>query len=146
VSITIRQAEIEDIPVIYRLGLRCYKVQDKPYNYWTVREVASHIDGQRDFCFVATDADEVVGFALGDESYEVLEDTGHLEWVAIAPDHRRQGLAGRLIDAVVERMRERGRDAVVADISSDNAASRGMARKAGFTEGISVTFFTRRLR
>ena len=31
--------------------------------------------------------------SLGAESYEILEDTGHLEWVAVAPEHRRDGLA-----------------------------------------------------
>ena len=82
---------------------------------------------------------------LGAESYEILEDTGHLEWVAVAPEHRRDGLATRLIDVFVEELRGRNRKHVVADVSSTNESSRGLFRRAGWDEGISVTFFTRRL-
>jgi hypothetical protein len=46
---------------------------------------------------------------------------------------------------VVEQMRVLGRQDVVADVSSANEASRTLFARAGFDEGISVTFFTRRL-
>ena len=137
--------QVEDLPAVYRLGLRCYDVLDKPYNYWSVREVADHFETETELCFVADDGGEVVGFALGAESYEILEDTGHLEWIAVAPEHRREGLAVRLIDTFVEALRARGRKEVVADVSSANEASRVLFARAGFDEGISVTFFTRRL-
>jgi L-amino acid N-acyltransferase YncA len=42
-------------------------------------------------------------------------------------------------------LRARGRKEVVADVSSANEASRVLFARAGFDEGISVTFFTRRL-
>ena len=137
--------QVEDLPAVYRLGLRCYDVLDKPYNYWSVREVADHFETETELCFVAEDGGEVVGFALGAESFEILEDTGHLEWIAVAPEHRREGLAARLIDTFVEAVRARGRKQVVADVSSANEASRTLFARAGFDEGISVTFFTRRL-
>ena len=92
VSAEIRPMRVEDLPAVYNLGLRCYHVLDKPYNYWSVREVADHFEGQPGLCFVAAEGDDVVGFVLGAESYEILEDTGHLEWVAVAPEHRRDGL------------------------------------------------------
>ena len=142
---TIRPAQVEDLPAVYRLGLRCYEVLDKPYNYWSVREVADHFEQEPGLCFVAEEADVVVGFVLGAESYEILEDTGHLEWIAVAPEHRRSGLARRLIDTLLEALRARGRKEVVADVSSANEASRGLFARAGFAEGISVTFFVRRL-
>lgn len=143
---TIRPIAIEDLPAVYRLGTRCYERRDKPYNYWSVREVADHVETSPELCFVAEDAGEIVGFALAAPSYEFLEHTGHLEWLAVAPEHRRDGLATRLIDTVVEQLRALGCEDVVADVSSENGASRGLFARAGFDEGISVTFFTRRLR
>jgi ribosomal protein S18 acetylase RimI-like enzyme len=137
---------LDDLPAVYRLGTRCYDVRDKPYNYWSLREVADHFDCNPELCFVAQSEGEVVGFALAAPSYEVLEDVGHLEWLAVAPEHRRDGLATQLIEAVVEKVRALGRAHVVADVSSANDASRALFRQAGFEEGISVTFFTRRLR
>jgi ribosomal protein S18 acetylase RimI-like enzyme len=145
VSVVIRPMAVDDLPAVYKLGLECYDVTDKPYNYWTIREVADHVEGSPGLCFVADDDGDVVGFALGAESYEVLEDTGHLEWVAVAPSHRRQGIASRLLATAVDAFRELGKSAVVADVASTNAASHALAAGAGFTEGISVTFFTRRL-
>jgi ribosomal protein S18 acetylase RimI-like enzyme len=142
----IRPMKIEDLPAVYRLGTRCYHVHDKPYNYWSVREVADHVEGSPELCFVAEAAGEVVGFALGAPSYEILKDTGHLEWVAVDSEYRRTGLATQLIDAVVSALRALGRQDVVADVSSANEASRTLFARAGFDEGISVTFFTRRLR
>lgn len=142
---TLRPMALEDLPAVYRLGTNCYDLHDKPYNYWSVREVAEHFELSPDLCLVADGGGEVVGFALAAPSYELFENTGHLEWVAVAPDQRRNGLAARLIEAIVERLRERGCVDVVADVSSANETSRTVFRRAGFDEGISVTFFTRRL-
>jgi ribosomal protein S18 acetylase RimI-like enzyme len=137
--------ELEDLPAVYRLGLRCWDVLDKPYNYWSIREVADHIETEPDLSFVAVDEGKVVGFVLGAKSYEILQDTGHLEWVAVAPEHRGDGLGGRLIEAFVGALRSHGPSDVVADVSSVNDASQALFRRAGFAEGIGITFFTRRL-
>jgi ribosomal protein S18 acetylase RimI-like enzyme len=145
VTATVRPMTIEDLPAVYRLGTRCYDLHDKPYNYWSVREVADHVEGSPELCFVAEAAGEVVGFVLGAPSYEILENTGHLEWLAVDPEHRRNRLATQLIGTMVEAVRALGRQDLVADVSSANEASRGLFARAGFDEGISVTFFTRRL-
>jgi ribosomal protein S18 acetylase RimI-like enzyme len=141
----IRAMTLDDFPQVYKLGLRCYDVLDKPYNYWTIVEVAAFLEDYPHLCFVADDDGRVVGFALGADEYELMKDTGHLEWVAVAPDYRRQGLASRLMEAALEVYRRLGKARVVSDIASVNPASRGMARKLGFTEGISVTFFVKEL-
>jgi ribosomal-protein-alanine N-acetyltransferase len=146
VTAALRQMEVEDLPAVYRLGTECYDLHDKPYNYWSVREVADHLESCPELCVVVEDDGRIVGFALAAPSYEILENTGHLEWVAVAPDRRGDGLAGRLIEAVVEELRARGCDEVVADVSSKNEASRAVFARAGFHEGISITFFTRSLR
>lgn len=142
---TIRPMTVEDFAQVYRLGLRCYDVRDKPYNYWSIREVAHHLEANPHLCYVAEDDGKVIGFALGDEHFEILEDTGHLEWVAVAPEYTRRGIASQLIESLVRVYRGLGKAQVATDISTTNAASRGMARKLGFDEGISVTFFVKEL-
>ena len=144
-AVIIRPMSVDDFAQVYKLGLRCYNVRDKRYSYGSIAEVAHHLESNPHLCYVADDGGQVIGFGLGEEQYETLENTGHLEWLAVAPEYRRQGVALRLIDELVRVFRELGRAAVVADISSANTASQGMVRKAGFTEGISVTFFVKEL-
>ena len=145
VRTTIRRMEVEDLPAVYRLGLRSWDLLDVPYNYWSIREVAEHLETQPELSFVAVDDGAVVGFVLGADSYEALEDTGHLEWVAVASEYRGQGLGGRLIETFVDVLRTRGLREVVADVSSKNETSRLAFERAGFHAGIEITFFTRRL-
>jgi len=145
-SVILRPMTVDDFVQVYKLGLECYHVEDKPYNYWSIGEVAHHLEHEGALCYVADDDGRIVGFALGAETFEILENTGHLEWVAIAPDYRRSGLALKLSETEVGVFEQMGKAQVVTDISSTNPASRGMARKAGFREGISVTFFVRDLK
>jgi ribosomal protein S18 acetylase RimI-like enzyme len=145
VSTSIRRMELEDLPAVYRLGLRCWDVLDKPYNYWSIREVAEHLETEPGLSFVAVEDGAVIGFVLGADSYEILTDTAHLEWVAVTPEQRGDGLGTRLIAEFVEAVRALGRKEVVADVSSKNSTSRAVFERAGFHEGIEITFFTRRL-
>lgn len=145
-DVEIRPMRVADFAQVYELGLASYDVLDKPYNYWSIREVADHLEGNPGLCYVAEADGAIVGFALADATFELIENTGHLEWIAIAPAFRRHGLATRLISVVSDALREAGKERVVADIASDNPASRAMAARAGFTEGISVTYFQKELR
>jgi ribosomal protein S18 acetylase RimI-like enzyme len=143
---TIRPMGVEDFAAVYELGLRCYKVTDSPYNYWSIREVADHLETCPALCFVAEDEGKVVGFALGTDKFEIIEDTAHFEWLAVAPEYRRHGVATRLLEALLEVAERMGKARVAADIASDNPYSQGLARKLGFAEGISVTYFTKELK
>lgn len=144
-EVTIRPMRVDDFALVYELGLRCYDVLDKPYNYWSIRELADHLERNPGLCFVAEADAVVVGFALADETFELIEDTGHLEWVAVVSEFRKRGVASRLITTVADSLRAAGKRHLVADIASDNPASRAMAARLGFTEGISVTYFQKDL-
>ena len=142
---TIRPMEVRDFGAVYELGLRSYNVTDKPYNYWSIREVADHLETNPALCFVAEADGRVVGLLLGDESFEIIADTAHLEWIAVDEGYRRRGIAQRLLEEGVAAAARLGKRAVVADIAADNRYSRSLARKLGFEEGLSVTYFTKRL-
>ena len=137
--------EVRDFSAVYELGSRCYRVTDKPYNYWSIAEVADHLENHPALCFVAEVDGDVAGFILGDETFEIIEDTAHLEWIAVAPEQRRRGIADVLLETAVDAVRRLGKARVVADVASDNAYSSQLARKHGFVEGLSVTYFTKEL-
>jgi ribosomal-protein-alanine N-acetyltransferase len=54
--------------------------------------------------------------------------------VATDPDQRRQGLATTLIDALINRLGERGVSRITLDVAEDNAPARALYRNFGFTE------------
>jgi ribosomal protein S18 acetylase RimI-like enzyme len=137
--------EVRDFAAVYELGLRCYDITDKPYNYWSLAEVADHLQRNPELCFVADVEGEVAGFILGDATFEIIEDTAHLEWIAVSPDHRRRGIADALLTAAVAAVQALGKMRIVADVASDNPHSPKLAQKHGFRKGLSVTYFTREL-
>jgi ribosomal protein S18 acetylase RimI-like enzyme len=145
VTAAVRPMTLDDLPDVYRLGTACYDRSAIPYAFWTLAEVADHFANSPDLCFVGDSGGAVVGFGLGAPSYEILEDTGHVEWIAVAPDHRGGGLARRLVEALVHGLDARGCRVVVADVAGANEPSRRLFTSTGFDESSTITFFTRRL-
>lgn len=141
----LRSMTLDDVPAVYRLGAACYDCTAIPYVFWTLGEVAHHFESFPDLCVVAEADGAVVGFGLAAPSYELLVGTGHVEWIAVAPEQRREGLARRLVQTLLQALRARGCDTVVADVTGTNEPSRRLFARAGFAEGTTITFFRRRL-
>ena len=145
-AVSIRPMSVDDFADVYRLGLSCFDVQDKPYNYWSIEEVAHHLQTYPELCYVAEENGRLVGFALGAAEFELIEDTGHMEWAAVAPEYRRQGLATQLLESLLRAYQEMGKAKVVADVSASNSATRSILGKLGFSEGMSITYFVKQLK
>ena len=141
----LRPMALDDVPAVYRLGTACYDCTAIPYVFWTLAEVCHHFESFPDLCVVAEADGAVVGFGLAAPSYELLEGTGHVEWVAVAPEQRRDGLAMRLVETLLDALKERGCQTVIADVTGANEPSRRLFARAGFDEGTTITFFTRGL-
>ncbi len=54
--------------------------------------------------------------------------------LAVHPDHRRRGIARRLMEAVVERAEKRGVTWVALEVRGDNRAAKGLYAKLGFAK------------
>lgn len=81
---------------------------------------------------VAEDAETVVGAVYAntgaDPSY------GFVFGLYVRPDHRRHGLARRLMRAVAEMLREEGKQYVVLSVDTPNAAARSLYARLGFVD------------
>ncbi|WP_084546226.1 diaminobutyrate acetyltransferase [Glycomyces arizonensis] len=105
----------------------------------------------RDFAgtsVVARDADRLAGFITGYRRPQA-PDTYFVWQVAVGQDHRRRGLARRMLDHVVERLRPQGVRFVEATVTPDNKASirlfESFAEANGATMGVDVLFSEREL-
>lgn len=89
--------------------------------------------------FVAENEGEIVGYAA---SWAVL-DQGELGNIAVAPGHRGQGVAKRLMDAVIEEMRERGVHELYLEVRVTNTVAQHLYEQYGFVEiGCRPNYYT----
>ena len=97
-----------------------------------------YVDDPEVVLFVADDAGEVVGMALGEQA---LSDDGsgppvdglcHVSMVFVAPDRWGEGLGGRLVDALLEEVRRRGYERAQLWTQMGNARDRRLYEGRGF--------------
>lgn len=125
------------------LGHEVYDTSVKPYTSWSLTSVAEHLDSPDNACWVALDSDRVVGFVLGSMEFELRDDWGYLEWIAVAPDMQGHGIAGRLVEACCTALFARGARRIVTDVESSNEASAKLMQRNGFGAATTITLFVR---
>ncbi len=76
----------EDLEAVHALGQACFPEGDKPHKVWSRAELDRHFRQCRPLCYLAEVEGRVVGFALASPSFEIIDDAGHVEWVAVAPE------------------------------------------------------------
>jgi ribosomal protein S18 acetylase RimI-like enzyme len=69
---------------------------------------------------------------------------GWINRLAVHPDHRRQGIATRLVDAAEEVLRERGLHIFAALIEPGNDASLALFEEAGYTDWPGMHYVSKR--
>ena len=97
-----------------------------------------HVSNPWAFLFVADDAGEVVGMALGvqglfnDGAGPPVKGLCHVSMVFVAPDYWGRGIGGRLVDALLKDARLRDYDRAQLWTHSDNARARRLYEGRGF--------------
>lgn len=100
----------------------------------TLEDVAFKLRRDADLFLVANDGEQLVGVVLGAFDGRM----GSINRLAVAESQRRTGLATLLIDAVEQRLRDKGARRVFAWIHHDNAASRALFGRLGYEEWTDV--------
>ena len=146
-SISIRPAVAADVPALGKLGAALMRLHhafdedrflapgdDPETGYgWFLR---SQMSAPEALVLVADRDGEVVGYVYaGVEPLswkELRDECGFIHDLLVADDARGQGVAGRLLDAAFEWLRERGMPRVVLWTAEQNAAAQRTFAKAGF--------------
>jgi ribosomal-protein-alanine N-acetyltransferase len=79
---------------------------------------------------VAREADEIVGYAVASLAGDVAE----LQRIGVDPGHRRRGVAGRLLDGVVDLAARDGAERVLLEVREDNDGALAFYAARGFAE------------
>jgi ribosomal-protein-alanine N-acetyltransferase len=107
---------------------------------WTRQDMAELLaSSQAGGFFLLSDGADA-GIAL----WRVIVDEAELLTVAVHVDHRRRGVGRALLDAVIERVRERGAHKLFLEVGVDNPPALSLYAQAGFTEvGRRVGYYQR---
>ncbi len=106
-------------------------------DYWQHR-ISGYINGelhpqqalmQRDI-FVATDGDKIVGFIAGHLTKR-LGCEGELEWLDVAEDYRRMGIASELLKLLADWFVQQNCFRICVDVDPKNMKAQNFYRKHG---------------
>ena len=97
---------------------------------WSERSVAGELDNPLSTWLVYADGDHVLGYV---GSQTVMGETDMMN-VAVHPDARGQGIATRLILALVEDLKKQGSHCLTLEVRASNQNAISLYQKLGFLQ------------
>ncbi len=122
----VRPLTVAQLDECWRLDLRCF-VDGEAYSRETFEYLLTSPDSVS-YRAVTTDG-TMVGFIVG-----IVEPdrTGHITTLGVAPEHRRRGIAQRMLLKVEEGFKRRGVRITRLEVRSVNAGAQDLYQKLGF--------------
>lgn len=97
---------------------------------WSENLIRSGLDSRLDTYFVYVYHGQIQGYSV----IRVLADEGEIQRIAVYPECRRQGIARKLMDAMVAFSRSRGVRAIALEVRESNVGARKLYESYGFKE------------
>ena len=97
---------------------------------WSERSVASELENKLSCWLVAMEGEQVAGY-IGSQT--VCGETDMMN-VAVHPDHRRKGIAEKLILALIEELKGMESHCLTLEVRASNAPAIALYEKLGFQE------------
>ena len=95
---------------------------------WTEEQWRKELEDERRPCLGIRDGDTLVALACG----WLVADELHITAVAVDPQHRRQGLGGQVLRALLQQATRLGARHATLEVSAANEAAQGLYAAAGF--------------
>lgn len=124
---SIRPLTVAQLEECWRLDQRCF-ADGEAYSRETFQYLLTAPDA---LCYQANAADgTMVGFIIG-----IIEPdfTGHITTVGVLPEHRRRGIALRLMQRIEEAFRKCGVRTVRLEVRATNHGAQKLYRNLGYT-------------
>ncbi len=147
----IREMQLKDLPAVFALGERIFTAEKLPtlYRSWDEHEIVTLFGTDEETCLVAEaqDPERIVGFALG----RIMEKPrsawryGWLEWLGVEPEHKRSGIAFRLLNCLTELFIEREARIMLVDTDEDNTDALAFFRRNGFGQELRHVYLSQNL-
>ena len=96
---------------------------------WSERSIASELENPLAHWLVALQGEAVAGYV---GSQTVMGETDMMN-IAVHPDFRRQGIAERLVDALVSDLKAMGSRCLTLEVRASNDPAKSLYEKLGFS-------------
>jgi len=124
---TIKVATLDRIDEIYRVHQKCFRREER-YSKSIFNRLLSSPTAIG-YCVFTAD-DKIVG-----SIFATLEENGvgHISAIGILPEHRRRGLAQKLMSHTEEMLKQKGVTVIRLEVRVSNFPAQNLYRKLGFT-------------
>ena len=124
---TIRTVKAADLTTVHRIEVASYP------DPWP-RSIFFLMRGRAPELFLVADAEgEIVGYAIGEIEWRDRIRVGHVMNIAVAEEWRRIGLAGKLLDELERRFKERRAELSYLEVRAGNTPAQSLYRKRGYS-------------
>lgn len=122
----------EDLEQVSTMEAACFSMP------WSKKSFEENLNRSDAVYVVARDGDKVLGYC---GAYVILNEAD-INQVAVEPLHRKKGVGGKMLAALLEKLRKAGADAVTLEVRKSNEAAIALYESMGFvTEGIRKKFY-----
>ena len=123
---SIKPLHEKNLKEILLLNLRCFKRgEDYTKHTFTYLLTSPKILGYQ----IVTASNKIVGFIFVSANNG---NVGHITTIGIAPEHRKRGLARKLLNHIENALRQRDFEAVVLEVRVSNFAAQNLYSKYGY--------------
>lgn len=132
-EIIVRELKVEDFAAVAEMEQQIFS------DPWSEKSVMETVQQKQSVCFAAEKAGHILGYLL---VYHAA-DEAEIARIAVQKEARRQGAAGKLMQALEHYCEEHKMEKLLLDVRESNEAARSFYTKNGFVEdGIRQGFYT----
>lgn len=121
-TVKVRPMEGRDLIQVEGLERCCFS---QP---WSDKLLMETLESRFDTCFVYAEGERVFGYGV----IRVIADEGEIQRIAVFPEYRRKGIAGKLMDAMVDHARSMGASCLSLEVRESNTGARKLYESYGF--------------
>lgn len=130
---SIRKMRREDVAEVASLEQKIFP------DAWSENAIYETWKQRQTMLLVAREDSKIIGYLI---LYFVLED-GEIARIAVADEHRRKGVAGKMLRELALLCRENGVNRLMLDVRESNEAARAFYVKQGFEiDGIRKNYYS----
>ena len=131
-EIIVRELKVEDSAAVAEMEQQIFS------DSWSEKSVLETVQQKQSVCFAAEKAGHLLGYLL---AYQAA-DEAEIARIAVQKEARRQGAAGKLMQALEHYCEEHKMEKLLLDVRESNEAARSFYTKNGFVEdGIRQGFY-----